>query len=456
MMPVAIVLTGWAFVACSGCGLLATAQPESNPHLPPVDVSLPGSVMSHDSAPRWTPVVHDKSPAGNVPADSKPLDPATELRQLLAELKQSGSIDAAAYDDLQKNIATSDPAALEHLVWLYRSALRGSSPSRSSKASQLANDRGEAPTNDVAIATDDPSADKSPTKRSNADESPNAEPEPEPAEVVKQPAPVKSSEAVKPSEAKAVKVAAFTEDTSDEKAKPTAPGDWKANLNQSIADLEANAERGTPDEQSQQQALLRLLYLAAGRKSDAMRPLAGLGEAEQDFWSKELYGLNAYLDHQQTGDRSRRAAEATRHLSQAAMRLGETSQLQVRNLAFCSEVVSYGVFTAFAKSEFKPGQQVLLYAEVENFRSEETPKGFHTALKSHYKVIDSQSRQVEEHDFALSEERCQNARRDYFVRYFVTLPARIYDGRYTLQLTVEDTLGKKVGQSTIDFTIKTK
>ena len=98
----------------------------------------------------------------------------------------------------------------------------------------------------------------------------------------------------------------------------------------------------------------------------------------------------------------------------------------------------------------------MVYVEVENFKSEETPKGFHTALKSSYQILDAQGRRVTEHELPLTEEHCQNRRRDYFIRYFVTLPQRIYDGKYTLQLTIEDTLGHKVGQSSIDFTVHDK
>ena len=40
------------------------------------------------------------------------------------------------------------------------------------------------------------------------------------------------------------------------------------------------------------------------------------------------------------------------------------------------------------------------------------------------------------------------------MRYHIWLPKRIYGGRYTLQLTIEDTLSQKIGQSSIEFTIK--
>ena len=61
-----------------------------------------------------------------------------------------------------------------------------------------------------------------------------------------------------------------------------------------------------------------------------------------------------------------------------------------------------------------------------------------------------------ENDLALTEEYCQNLRRDYFLRYFLSVPERIYAGKYTLQLTIVDTLSQKIGQSSIEFTVVDK
>lgn len=234
-------------------------------------------------------------------------------------------------------------------------------------------------------------------------------------------------------------------------------GDWNAPLTAAIAALESQTREPAHDEESiARHVRLRMLYLAAGRRDEALRPIPGISASQQDYWSKQFFALGAYLDSQGIADPSRRAAEAASHLSQAAASLGQLGPLTVKNLNFCTEVVSYGVFKRFEQSEFKPGQQVLLYAEVENFKSEETSEGFHTALQSSYQILDSQGRRVAHDDFALTEEHCQNRRRDYFIRYFLTLPAMIYDGRYTLELTIEDTLGRKIGQSTIEFTVHGK
>ena len=150
---------------------------------------------------------------------------------------------------------------------------------------------------------------------------------------------------------------------------------------------------------------------------------------------------------------SARTAKARQHLQSAENTLAGSAPLAVRNPAFCTEVTSFGVTKPFANYQFKPGQELLLYTELENFTSELTDKGYHTAMHSSYQIFDSRGAKVTEQDYAITEESCRNPRRDYFLRYFVYLPKQIRSGNYTLQLTIEDTLGKKVGQTTVPFEI---
>jgi len=233
------------------------------------------------------------------------------------------------------------------------------------------------------------------------------------------------------------------------------PGDWRAQLSSAIGVLEAEASQApkTQDDIAQW-AQLKMLYLLAGRREAAMQPLPAVDPATQEFWTKELYGLATWLDAQRNPDAPSRVAEAKRMLDEALCRLGESAPLVVRNLAFCTEVLSYGCAKQFKSNEFAPEQELLLYAEVENFTSEPTPKGFHTALQSSYQIFDSRGQRVAEHDFAVTEEYCQNSRRDFFIGYHLRLPKRIYPGKHTLQLTIADVKSKKVGQSSIELSIK--
>ena len=217
--------------------------------------------------------------------------------------------------------------------------------------------------------------------------------------------------------------------------------------------VDANAALGS-QESTRKQIELRLLCLAAGRRDEALRPIPGMTAAEQEYWSSQLFALAAWLDTEKIPAADRRANEALAHLDAARGKLAELGGLQVRNPQFCTRVDGYGSFTKFKEYAFKPGQDVVLYVELDNFRCESTDGGYRTALSSRYRILDSQSKQVTEHEFPAIEEVCQNRRRDYYISFRVTMPQRIYNGRHTLQLTVEDTLGKKVGQTSIEFTIQ--
>ncbi len=243
-------------------------------------------------------------------------------------------------------------------------------------------------------------------------------------------------------------------------------GDWRSHVATAITALEsqlasqdksaASDADGGGGGDATDHARLRMLQLLAGRRDDAMQEMPLDDSALRDFWSNELFGLDILLDTQRFSRDSHRATEAKRHLCQAVAALGEASTLEISNLAFCSEVQSYGSIKRFEGSEFAPGQRLLLYAEIDNFRSENTAKGYHTSLRSSFQIFDSSGRRIEDHKSTKSEEHCQSPRRDYFIGCDFRLPTTIYPGRHTLKLTVEDLKSHKVAESSIDFTVKEK
>ncbi len=201
-------------------------------------------------------------------------------------------------------------------------------------------------------------------------------------------------------------------------------------------------------------ARLRMLYAAAGRSEDAARPIPAAPPSSQQFLSKEFEGLTTWFDAERVPDAAARAAEVKPMLAQALSSLAEAAPLLVRNVAFCTEVQSYGCVKRFEKYEFQANQEVLLYAEVENFASEPIANGYHTSLKSSYRILDEHGECVGERTFAPTEENCQNLRRDYFIGYHLRLPKLISAGKYSLRLSIEDLNCHKVGQASLDFKIK--
>jgi hypothetical protein len=238
---------------------------------------------------------------------------------------------------------------------------------------------------------------------------------------------------------------------------PSAPVDGRQCLAGAIEALEKEtpANAGTPAEVAQH-ARLRMFYLLAGRHEDALRPIPGASPAAQEFWSKELAALDTWLDIERTPDDGLRAAETKPLLVEAISKLSEAAPLVIRNLVFCTEVQSFGCVKRFEKYDFRPNQEVLLYAEVENFASERTSQGYHTSLRSSYQIFDGRGQRVAQQSFSPTEENCQNARRDFFIGYHLRMPKRIGPGKYTLQLVIEDLMCRKTGQASIEFSVREK
>jgi hypothetical protein len=236
---------------------------------------------------------------------------------------------------------------------------------------------------------------------------------------------------------------------------PLTQSEWQAHLAAAIRSMESTATPGSNGENDiALQARLRMLYMLAGRREDAMRPLPSAPKATQDYWNSQINGLSTWMDSERTPDPARREAETKRILSGAAKQIGDTAPLAVRNLNFCTAVKYFGSFDAVKSVEFAPGQKVLLYAEVENFRTEQSPKGFHTAVKFSWQILDGRGNRMGDYAAVPCEDHSLTPKHEFFLTKLFFLPDTIASGHYTLQFTVEDTLGHKVGQSSTELTIK--
>jgi len=229
---------------------------------------------------------------------------------------------------------------------------------------------------------------------------------------------------------------------------------WDEHLRRAIGALSDEVpDSSRSGDELRRHVRLRLLQLVEGDPEQALKAIAGIPPTQQEFWSAQLYALSTLLDEGFSADVRDRAAEARKHLISAAAELSELSVLELRNMAFCSEVNSYGVHTRFEQYEFTPGQQLLLYVEVDNFRSEQSEQGYKTTLRSSYAIHDARGNRVAEHDFSSTEDVCQNRRRDFFMRYLVELPERIYPGRHTLTLTIEDVRSQEFAEAKLEFEV---
>ena len=181
---------------------------------------------------------------------------------------------------------------------------------------------------------------------------------------------------------------------------------------------------------------LRLLYLMNGQQSRALDAIPGISASEQEFWQQVLWGLSDYFDLEGKSNRTERISQTVKQFETAVNRLKEEARLSVRNLNFCRKISSYGNYDRFRRDEFTAGQPVLVYSEVENFKSVPIADGrYRTLLKSRIEIFrgDVRGRLVDSVDFKPTEDLCRNARRDYFHSYELTIPQDIGLGPHVLR-----------------------
>jgi len=401
------------------------------------------------------------------------------LPQVISEVQDLGALDAATEQKLLADLHQTDPALWPLVVQQFRAALAyrrriqqremavaGPSvvPAREPPGSPPLGDQAEIDFRRSAFAVASPPSrapgtdtggthgfDRLPATR-HAALSPSGPPQGDyPATGYRQPV----METVDRSSSGCPAAGLTPDDVMPASFNPQDPRPWQEHLAVAIKGLESVVNQ-SPQSAAEvdEHVRLRMLYLIAGQRDRALEPIPTITPSLQDFWSKELFGLSTWLDSEDARESTSRAAEAKRLLIDAATSLGESAGLEVRNLAFCSEVQSYGTIKEFQEYEFVPNQELLLYAEVDNFTSRQTSEGYHTALRSSYQIFDSRGQRVDDHEFTTTEETCCNRRRDFFIGHHLRLPKRIYAGKHTLQLTIEDLESRKIGQSAISFTIK--
>lgn len=357
----------------------------------------------------------------------------SELEKAIADLEATGKLDAASREKLLADLRQTDPALWPEYLTVFRSVLEYQDRRKSQSAP---------PDAEIASAGSGQSASRGAASAAEAEANPPA---------VAANAPDESGAAEPALRSPAAAPTASVQQVSHRRPAPESGSDWRTNLDRAIDDMARQLEVEPDGELASRLGLLRV---AADRRDEALHGAPGLSPDVQAYWSNQLYALATFLEARRSTAAPGSEAEAVQRLRVAVAELAESAPLVVRNPHFCTEVSSYGVFKPFDEYRFEPGQEVLLYAEIENFKSRAADAGHHTAFAATYRILDAQGREAIRGDLGRTEETCRNMRRDYFVRYFLAMPEHLYDGKYTLQLTIEDLTAKKAAQATIELLIE--
>lgn len=233
---------------------------------------------------------------------------------------------------------------------------------------------------------------------------------------------------------------------------------WQQHIQQAIKQLDSVDKDSleTPQSRIRQQVLSRMLALTLDDRQGMLKPVDGLQPGEQDYFNYQFSALADAIDPEANPSASRKWSTVMINQRKAHSNLASISNLEINNLAFCTEVVDFGVTVPFPTYTFKAYDEVLLYLELDNFVSEKSRdgKGFETQLQGSYEIVDASGRRVMDQTLPSDSHICKNMRRDYFISYRLRLPDKISIGSYTLKVTIEDVKGHKFGQKEIQFQIQ--
>ena len=241
--------------------------------------------------------------------------------------------------------------------------------------------------------------------------------------------------------------------------------EWQQHLQGLISAAEQEVGQLTPGttEQEKQRYIeahvhLRMLYMMAGQQQRALAHIPGVDPADQEFWQQVMWGTTNYFDSRQIPAAADRATQTVSQFQAASSRLREKAHLEVRGMNFCNQIYGFGDIEKFlGGNEFTPGTQVLVYAEISNFKSELSSDGrYHSKLKPSYEILrpGGQGQLVEQKNVAAIEDVCNNHRQDFYLYFNLTIPEKIGPGPHILRLTVEDELNRKIATQTLNFTVK--
>jgi len=239
---------------------------------------------------------------------------------------------------------------------------------------------------------------------------------------------------------------------------------WRSELEQLISNT-VNAfgsmSPGTTDQEKhdyiQSQVYLRMMYLMSGEHQRAIGPIRGIDAADQEFWQQVFWAMSSYFGDEIILDPQERAAQTVAQMREAIHRLQENAKLELRNVNFSRRIHNFGSYERFERDEFSAGQPVLIYSEVDNFKSEPAPDGqLRTVLRSTIEIYKdgADGQRVASMPFGPTPDLCRNHRRDYFQAHEFSIPQDITPGHYVMRLEVVDVLSQKVVTATRKFTVR--
>ncbi len=221
----------------------------------------------------------------------------------------------------------------------------------------------------------------------------------------------------------------------------------------SIAAVRADLERrvaAEPDDLDHQ-LRLRMLYLVDGQDDRALADTPGMNPDLQELVRRLVRTWIAARGR--SGEDP--ATWATRQLAGVNEWRGllrARADLSVPVVALCTHIESFGRYDPIEPPEFVAGveSRAVLYAEVQNFRTEPTGAGeYRSLLAMRTTLLTAVGREIWSTYDDNIEDQARRPREDFFLSKLVLVPETLDSGEYLLKVQIEDKLAGKANGNQI-------
>lgn len=210
-----------------------------------------------------------------------------------------------------------------------------------------------------------------------------------------------------------------------------------------------------PGKYRRRQQDLKLLHLIADQPGAAIASIDGMTGAEQEFWQELMLGLAHYRSAEEVSDEQRITVTAGQ-LRSAVKSLAPLATLGFRRLEICSRINSFGRIQPFPSNDFETGQPLLLYAELENFGTEPTPRGtYRTSFDAQLQFLHMDTDEpIETIELSDITDEATSERTDYYQSFELNVPSHLAAGQYRIRLLVRDRIRRKSTEGFVEFQVR--
>jgi hypothetical protein len=208
-----------------------------------------------------------------------------------------------------------------------------------------------------------------------------------------------------------------------------------------------------PKRQEEPPVVVALRCLLSKRPSEAVATLEQYDKTNQELL---LYLLALVARLTEGSLQKAQPSEMARLVSQLESMtntLRPHAALTIEKLCFCRQIKSFGVYQPLIDHEFRPGELVQVYAELQNFTDEPRGDVHSVRLVSRLEIREFNGSRVWRLDPDPAPDVSQSRRHDLFNKYLFQMPAAISPGLYILAVRVTDVPTGRTVERTLDFRV---